>query len=58
MPVGSVTPAIPPQVMAALSAIANTQSAELAAAASLEQGFQAMSPSLNPGLGQNVNLSV
>ncbi|HYM04015.1 MAG TPA: hypothetical protein VET85_13770 [Stellaceae bacterium] len=56
MPVGSVTAGVPPQVLAALQAISNTQSEELAVATQLEQGFQ--SASANPDLGQNVNLSV
>ena len=56
MPVGSVTAGVPPQVLAALQAISNTQSEELAVATQLEQGFQ--SASANPDLGQNVNLTV
>ena len=57
MPIGSATAALPPQVMAALSAIQQTQSSELAVATQLEQGVQAVAASLNPNLGQLVNLS-
>jgi hypothetical protein len=58
MPVGSVAVAVPPQVTAALAALASTQTAELAVAADLEQGIQASSGSANPNLGQIVDLSV
>ena len=57
MPVGSATTALPSQVLAALSAIEQTQSAELAIATQLEQGFQAATAS-NPNLGQLISLSV
>lgn len=57
MPIGSATTVMPPQVLAALSAIRQTQSSELAVATQLEQGFQAAAASLNPNLGQVVNLS-
>jgi hypothetical protein len=55
MPIGSATSAVPPQLLAALAAIEQTQAAELQTATALEQGFQAAS--LNPNLGQIVNLS-
>jgi hypothetical protein len=58
MPVGSVAVVVPPQVAAALAAIANTQTAEIAVATQLEQGIQASSGSTNPNLGQVVDLSV
>jgi hypothetical protein len=58
MPVGSVAVVVPPQVAAALAAIANTQTAELAVSAELEQGIQASSGSANPNLGQIVDLTV
>jgi hypothetical protein len=57
MPVGSIAGAVPPQIAVALAAIAETQSAELAVATQLEQGLQTASVSLNPNLGQIVNLS-
>jgi hypothetical protein len=57
MPIGSATSAVPPQVLAALAAIQQTQAAELAVATQLEQGFQASTMTLNPALGQLVNLS-
>jgi hypothetical protein len=57
MPVGSIASAVPPQIAAALAALANTQSAELQVAAQLTQGLQAASISLNPDLGQIVDLS-
>jgi hypothetical protein len=55
MPIGSVAVAVPPQITAALAAIANTQTAEIAVAAELEQGS---SGSANLNLGQIVNLTV
>jgi hypothetical protein len=60
MAIDSVTAssAVPPQVTAALDAIAETQAAELQVATELEQGIQAAAASLNPNLGQVVNLSV
>ncbi len=56
MPVGSVS-AVPSQMVALLSSIQQTQSAELAAATQLGQGGQATAAALNPALGQLVNLS-
>ncbi len=55
MPIASATPAVPPQVLAALAAIQQTQAAELQTATALEQGVQAAS--LNANLGQIVSLS-
>jgi len=55
MPVGSATSAVPPQLLAALMAIQQTQAAELQVSTALEQGFQAAS-SASPNLGQLVNL--
>ena len=40
-----------------LAAIQQSQAAELQVMAALEQGFQASSASLNPALGQLLNLS-
>lgn len=56
MPVGSVS-AVPSQMVALLSSIQQTQSAELAMATQLGQGGQAIAAALNPALGQLVNLS-
>lgn len=56
MPVGSVS-AVPSQMVALLSSIQQTQSAELAVATQLGQGGQATAAALNPALGQLVNLS-
>jgi hypothetical protein len=57
MPVGSSTPAVSPQITMMLAAIQQSQAAELQVMMALEQGMQASSPSLNPNLGQLVNLS-
>ena len=56
MPVGSAT-AVSPQIMTMLAAIQQTQAAQLAVATQLEQGFQATAASIDPNLGQIVNLS-
>jgi hypothetical protein len=56
MPVASASSASL-QIMAMLSAIQQTQSAQLAVATQLEQGFQATVAAINPDLGQIVNLS-
>jgi hypothetical protein len=56
VPVGSATSAVPPQILAALAAIAQTQAAELQAASMLAASTQAAA-ALNPNLGQVVNLS-
>ena len=60
MAIDSVTSsaAVLPQVSAALDAIEQTQAAELQVFAALEQGAQVATASLNPDLGQLVNLSV
>ena len=60
MAIDSVTSsaAVPLQVSAALDAIEQTQAAELQVFAALEQGAQVATASLNPDLGQLVNLSV
>lgn len=50
--------AVPLQVSAALDAIEQTQAAELQVFNALEQGAQVSPASLNPNLGQLVNLSV
>jgi hypothetical protein len=57
MPISSATSGVPAQIVASLAAIQQTQAAELAVATALEQGVQASSASLNPNLGQLVNLS-
>jgi hypothetical protein len=57
MPVGSATTAVSPQILAMLQAIAQSQAAELKVMTALEQGFQASSASLDPNLGQLLNLS-
>ena len=55
MLIGSATSAVPPQLLAALMAIQQTQAAELQVSTALEQGFQAQSAG-NSNLGQLVNL--
>jgi hypothetical protein len=55
MPIASATPAVSPQILAALAAIQQTEAAELQTATALEQGVQAASLDVN--LGQIVNLS-
>jgi len=55
MPIASATPAVPPQILAALAAIQQTQAAELQTATALEQGVEAAT--LNANLGQLVSLS-
>ncbi len=58
MSIDAAGAAAPPQVLAALAAIASTQAAELALATTLEQGVAAVTPSADPNLGQNLNLVV
>jgi hypothetical protein len=48
---------VPTPLLAALTAIQQTQATELAVATQLEQGFQAAAAALNPDLGQLVDLS-
>ena len=57
MPIGSSTPAVSPQITMMLAAIEQSQAVELQVIMALEQGVQASSASLNPNLGQLVNLS-
>jgi hypothetical protein len=57
MPIGSSTPAVSPQITMMLAAIQQSQSAELQVMMALEQGLQASSASLDPNLGQLVNLT-
>jgi hypothetical protein len=57
MPIGSSTPAVSPQITMMLAAIQQSQSAELQVMMALEQGLQAASASLDPNLGQLVNLT-
>lgn len=56
MPVGSVA-AVPMQMVALLSSLQQTQSAELALATQLGQGATTAAAASNPALGQLVNLS-
>ncbi|HXZ14698.1 MAG TPA: hypothetical protein VEH77_01765 [Roseiarcus sp.] len=55
MPIASATPAVSPQILAALAAIQQSQAAELQTATALVQGVE--TASLNANLGQIVNLS-
>jgi hypothetical protein len=57
MPIGSSTPAVSPQITMMLTAIQQSQAVELQVMAALEQGVQASSASLDPNLGQLVNLT-
>ena len=57
MPIGTSTPAVSPQITMMLAAIQQSQAAELQVMMALEQGLQASSGSLNPNLGQLLNLT-
>jgi hypothetical protein len=57
MPIGSSAPPVSPQITMMLAAIEQSQAAELQVMTALEQGLQASSASLNPNLGQLVNLT-
>jgi hypothetical protein len=59
MPVGSVTPALPPQVSTALAALSSSLNSEAAVATALLGGGTGggSAGAVNPGLGQVVDLS-
>ena len=59
MPIGSVTPALPSQVSAALTALSSSLQSEAAVATALLGGGTGGSTpgAVNPGLGQVVDLS-
>jgi hypothetical protein len=56
MPVAA-TSSVPAPLLAALAAIQQTQAAELAVATQLEQGFESAAASVNPGLGQVIDVT-